>query len=204
MTDFLKKYVVVKWKIPLLFFGLCLFIFLNGAVFPNTDFGFYLFVFATLVLLISSIWHIRKGTKKVGFALLSTSLTPIFALGFMTYLFAGTKDKLDGKLALDRIEPLIEEKTNLVIPKNFVVLENLVQNAEGAFDSDYSIVLTIEYQESDEKSILKQILNPKESDKGSWENYIDGFDFNGINGTEPFYFKVDTLNNKMELNLSHL
>ncbi len=128
----------------------------------------------------------------------------------MAYLFAGMMNKPDGELALDRIEPLIKEKTDLIIPKDFEVLKNLIEHTEGAFDSDYSIGLTIEYKESDEKNIVKQIIKSAEleSDKGSWKKYDSGFDFehkyNEINRAEPFYFKVDTLNNKMELNLSHL
>lgn len=210
MTELLKKYLVVKWWIPLLFLGISLIIFLTGIILPNTDFGFNLFAFSVLILLISSIWQIIKGKKKIGFALLSTVLTPIFALGFMVYLFAGTMNKPNEELALDRIEPLIQEKTDLIIPKDFEVLKNLIEHTEGTFDSDYSIGLTIEYKEADEKNIVEQILKRAEleSDKGLWKNYANGFDFkynnNEINRAEPFYFKVDTLNNKMELNLNHL
>ena len=210
MTELLKKYLVVKWWIPLLFFGISFIIFITGIILPNTDFGFNLFAFSVLILLISSIWQIIKGKKKTGFALLSTALTPIFALGFMVYLFAGTMNKPDEKLASERIEPLIREKTDLTIPNDFEILENLIEHTEGAFDSDYSIGLTIEYKESDEKNIVEQILKSAEleSDKGSWKKYDNGYDFehkyNEINRAEPFYFKVDTLNNKMELNLSHL
>lgn len=119
-------------------------------------------------------------------------------------------NKPDGELALDRIEPLIEEKTDLIIPEDFKVLENLIEHTEGAFDSDYSIGLTIEYKQSDEKKIVEQILKSTEleSNKGSWKKYDSGFNFehnnNEINRAEPFYFKVDTLTNIMELNLSHL
>ena len=210
MTELLKKYLVIKWWIPLLFFGISFIIFITGIILPNTDFVFNLFAFSVLILLISSIWQIIKGKKITGFILLSTALMPIFALGFMVYLFAGTMNKPNGELALDRIEPLIKDKTDLIIPKDFEVLKNLIEHTEGAFDSDYSIGLTIEYKESDEQNIVEQILKSAElkSDKGSWKKYDSGFDFehnnNQINRAEPFYFKVDTLNNKMELNLSHL
>ncbi|TRZ43150.1 hypothetical protein [Robertkochia solimangrovi] len=210
MTELLKKYLVIKWWIPLLFFGISFIFFITGIILPNTDFGFNLFAFSFLILLISSIWQIIKGKKKTGFALLSIAITPILALGSMVYLFAGTMNKPDGELALDRIEPLIKEKTDLIIPKGFEVLKNLIEHTEGAFDSDYSIGLIIEYKESDEQNIVEQILKSAEmeSDKGSWKKYESGFDFeynyNEINRAELFYFKVDTLNNKMELNLSHL
>lgn len=210
MTELLKKYLVIKWWIPLLFFGISFIIFITGIILPNTDFGFNLFAFSVLILIISSIWQIIKGKKKTGFALLSTALTPIFALGFMVYLFAGTMNKPYEKLASERIEPLIREKTDLTIPNDFEILENLIEHTEGAFDSDYSIGLKIKYQESEEKHITEQIYNgiKSKSEKGIWKRNLSGFDFehngNEINRAEPFYFKVDTLSNTIELNLMHL
>lgn len=210
MTEILKKYLVTKWWIPILLFGISIILFISGAILPNTDFGFYSLVFFGFVLLISSVLQFFKGKISIGFFQLSFLAIPILFFGFMAYIFAGMMNKPDGELALERIEPLIQEKTDLVIPKDFEVLENLIEHTEGAFDSDYSIGLTIEYKESDEKNIVEQILKRAElkSDKGLWKNYANGFDFehnnNEINRAEPFYFKVDTLNNKMELNLSHL
>ncbi|CAM1361057.1 membrane hypothetical protein [Tenacibaculum litoreum] len=210
MTEILKKYLVTKWWIPILLFGISIVLFISGAILPNTEFGFYSLVFFGAVLLISSVWQLFKGKIIIGFLQLSILGTPFLFLGFMTYLFTGIMNKPDGELVLDRIEPLIKEKTDLIIPQDFEVLENLIEHTEGAFNSDYSIGLTIKYKESDEKNILEQILNSAEleSDKGSWKKYDNGFDFehnyDEINRAEPFYFKVDTLNNKIELNLSHL
>jgi hypothetical protein len=210
MTELLKKYLVIEWWIPILFFGISIFLFLNDIILSNTDFGLYLLIFSGFVLLISTIWQLFKGKKLVALLQFTILMIPILFLGFILVVFAGMMDKPDGELALDRIEPLVEEKTDLIIPKDFVFLENLIEHTEGAFDSDYSIRLTIEYKESDEKNIVEQILKSAElkSDKGSWNKYDSGFDFeqnyNEINRAEPFYFKVDTLNNKMELNLSHL
>lgn len=210
MTEIFKKYLVTKWWIPILFFGISIILFIKGTILPNTDFGFYNMLFSGILLLISTVWQFFKGKIAIGFLQLSILGTPILFFGFMVYLFAGMMNKPDGELALDRIEPLIQEKTDLVIPKDFEVLENLIEHTEGAFDSDYSIGLTIEYKEADEKNIVEQILKSAEleSDKGSWKKHNNGFDFehkyNEINSAEPFYFKVDTLNNKMELNLSHL
>ena len=210
MTEILKKYLVTKWWIPIFLFGISIILFISGAILPNTDFGFYSVVLFGIILLISSVWQLFKGKIVIGFFQLSILAVPFLFLGFMAYLFAGMMNKPDGELALDRIEPLIKEKTDLTIPKDFEILENLIEHTEGAFDSDYSIGLTIKYKESDEKNIVEQILKSAEleSDKGSWKKYDSGFDFehkyNEINRAEPFYFKVDTLNNKMELNLSHL
>ncbi|GFD81187.1 hypothetical protein KUL118_40490 [Tenacibaculum sp. KUL118] len=210
MTEILKKYLVTKWWIPILLFGISIILFISGAIFPNTDFGFYLLIFFGFVLLISSVLQFFKRRILIGFFQLSFLAVPILFFGFMAYMFAGIMNKPDGELALDRIEPLIEEKTDLIIPEDFKVLENLIEHTEGAFDSDYSIGLTIEYKQSDEKKIVEQILKSTEleSNKGSWKKYDSGFNFehnnNEINRAEPFYFKVDTLTNIMELNLSHL
>ncbi|KAF9659839.1 hypothetical protein ABMY20_01955 [Tenacibaculum sp. SSH1-16] len=210
MTEILKKYLVTKWWIPILLFGISIILFISGAILPNTDFGFYLLIFFGFVLLISSVLQFFKRRILIGFFQLSFLAVPILFFGFMAYMFAGIMNKPDGELALDRIEPLIEEKTDLIIPEDFKVLENLIEHTEGAFDSDYSIGLTIEYKQSDEKKIVEQILKSTEleSNKGSWKKYDSGFNFehnnNEINRAEPFYFKVDTLTNIMELNLSHL
>ncbi|MBC3846815.1 NAD(P)-dependent oxidoreductase [Winogradskyella echinorum] len=210
MTEILKKYLVIKWWLPILVFGISIILFISGAILPNTDFAFYTVLFFGVVLLISTIWQFLKGKIAIGFLQLSILAIPILFFGFMVYLFSGMMNKPDGELALDRIEHLIQEKTDLTIPKDFEILENLIEHTEGALDSDYFIGLTIQYNEYDEKNIVEQILKSAElkSDKGSWKKYDNGFDFehnkNEINRAEPFYFKVDTLNNKMELNLSHL
>lgn len=210
MIQILKKYLVIKWWIPILLFGISIVVFISGAILPNTDFGFYFLVFFGFVLLISSVWQLFKGRIVIGFFQLSFLAVPILFFGFMAYVFAGMINKPDEELALDRIEPLIKEKTDLIIPKDFVVLKNLIEHTEGTFDSDYSIGLIIEYKQSDEKNIVAQIIKSEklELDKGSWRKYANGFDFehnnNKINRAEPFYFKLDTLNNKMELSLSHL
>ena len=210
MTRILKKYLVVKWWIPILLFGIAIILFISGTILPNTAFGFYTLVFFGIVLLVSSIWQLFKGKVVIGFLQLSILVVPVLSVGLMVYLFAGIMNKPDGELALDRIKPLFKEKTDLIIPQDYEVLENLIEHTEGAFDSDYSIALTIEYKESDEENIVEQILKSMElqSDKGMWTKYNMGFDFeynnNEINRAEPFYFKVDTLHNKIELNLSHL
>lgn len=174
MTEILKKYLVAKWWLPILFFGISIILFISGAILPNTDFGFYAVSFFGIVLLISTIWQFFKGKIAIGFLQLSILAIPILFFGFMVYLFAGMMNKPDGELALDRIEPLIQEKTDLTIPKGFEILENLIEHTEGAFDSDYSIGLTIRYNESDEKNIVEQILKSAElkSDKGSWLSLI--------------------------------
>ena len=210
MTELLKKYLLVKWWFPLLLFGLSLFQLIKSPILPNTDFSIIFFILSGLILLASSIWHLFKGNKIIGFLQLVALVIPILFLGFMIYLFAGIMDKPDGELTFERIEPLIKEKTDLTIPKDFEILENLIEHTQGAFDSDYSIGLKIKYQESEEKYVTEQILYGKssKSDKGIWKQYENGFDFehseNEMNKAEPFYFKVDTLSNTIELNLMHL
>ena len=210
MTEILKKYLITKWWIPILLFGISIILSISSSLLNNANIGFYTVLFFGMVLLISAIWQFFEGKIAIGFLQLSILALPFLILGFMIYLFAGIMDKPDGELALERIEPLIQEKTDLVIPKDFEVLLNLIENTEGAFDSDYSISLTIKYKEHDEKKIVEQIVKHAElkSDKGFWKNYAHGFDFeinnSETNSAEPFYFQVDTLNNKMNLDLSHL
>ena len=210
MTETLKKYLVTKWWIPTMLFGISFILIMNGSLFQNNIFGFFTLILFGFILLISSIWQLLKGRKLIGLLQLSILTLPFLLIGFMAYLFAGIMDKVDGELSRERIEPLIIEKTDLNIPKDFEILENLIEHTEGAFDSDYTIGLKIKYQESEEKQITEQIhkgINSK-SEKGIWKSYANGFNFehseNEINRAEPFYFKIDTLSNTIELNLMHL
>ncbi|SNR42158.1 hypothetical protein [Flavobacterium sp. ov086] len=123
---------------------------------------------------------------------------------------------------------LIQGKTDLKLPKNFKVLLDSVEQTEGALDSDYSYALTIEYNQLMEKEIVKQITNSilfdtiktsnyadpiwdeinSKTEKGIWASKKNGFEFfhcdNDKNRAEPFYLTVDTLTNRIKLNLSHL
>jgi len=210
MIETLKKYLIRKWWIPVLLFILSIFLFLGNYLFPETDFSFYLMISAGFILFLAGIWQFFAGSKFMGVLQLSVLLIPLFFFGLMVYLFSGMLSKPDGELSIARIEPLIKEKTKLNIPKEYEILENLIEHTEGAFDSDYSIGLKIKYKESDEKFITEQIHNgmKSNSEKGIWKRYVSGFDFehneNEINRAEPFYFKVDTLSNTIELNLMHL
>ena len=210
MIEILKKYFIQKWWISLFLFIISIFLFLGDSLFPGTNFSFYLMISAGFILLFSGIWQFFAGNKFMGFIQLSVLLIPIFFFGLMVYLFSGMLSKPDGELSIARIEPLIKEKTELNIPKEYEILENLIEHTEGAIDSDYSVSLKVKYQESDEKYITRQIHNRinSKSEKGVWKHHIRGFDFkqngNDINRAEPFYFKVDTLSNTMELNIMHL
>ena len=210
MTELLKKYLLIKWWFPLFLFGIAVFLFISDLIFSNTDFGFYFLVLSGFILLIASIWQLFKGKKRVALLQLSLLIIPTILFGYMLVIFAQMLDKPNEELTLERIEPLIKEKTDLTIPKDFEILENLIEHTEGAFDSDYYIGLKIKYAESEEKYVTKQIhdgMNSK-SKKGIWKHYENGFDFEHSetenNRAEPFYFKVDTLSNTIELNLTHL
>lgn len=128
----------------------------------------------------------------------------------LAYFLAALFYKPDEKLATKNIKPLIKEKTDLVIPENFEVLDNLIEHTEGAFDSDYSILLKVKYLEVDEKSITEQISNTLhlKSEKGIWKRSENGYRFehknNEENMAEPFYFEIDTIINTLELDLYHL
>ena len=210
MTELLKKYLVIEWWIPVLFFGISILLFLSDVILSNTDFGFYLLIFSGFVLLFSTVWQLFKGKKLVALLQFFILIIPMLFFGFMLVIFAGMMNKPDSELSLEGIKPLIIEKTNLTIPKDFEILENLIEHTEGAFDSDYSILLKIKYQESEEKYITEQIHNgiKSKSENGIWKPNENGFDFkhnaNEINRAEPFYFEVDTLSNTIKLNLTHL
>jgi hypothetical protein len=210
MIEILKKYLVLQWWIPVLLFILSIVLFLGNYLFPETDLSFYLMISAGFILLLAGIWQFFAGSKFMGVLQLSVFLIPMFFFGHMVYLFSGMLNKPDGELSIARIEPLIKEKTGLNIPKEYEISENLIEHTQGAFDSDYSIDLKIKYQESDEKYVTEQIHDriKSKSEKGIWKRYVRGFDFehsgNDINRAEPFYFKVDTLSNTIELNLMHL
>jgi hypothetical protein len=210
MTEIIKKYLVTKWWIPIWFFGISIILFMSGTILPDSDLGFYILIFFSIILLISSIWQLLKGKAKIGFFQLSILAIPFIFFAFIAYLFAGITNKPNEKLALENIELLIQDKTDLIIPKNFEVLKNLIEHTDGAFDSDYSISLSIKFEESDEKNILEQINKSAEikSNKGLWKKYKNGFEFehnnNEINSAEPFYCTVDTLNNNIKLILNHL
>lgn len=210
MITILKKYLIQNWWIPVLFFIVSIFLFFGNYILPNTDFSLYLVITTGLTLLTSGIWQFYMGKKLIGFFQLSVFLIPLLFFGLMVYLFSGMLSKPDGELSIGRIEPLIKEKTDLSIPEEYEILENLIEHTEGAIDSDYSVGLKIKYKESEEKYITGQIRNrmDSQSDKGIWNYYENGFDFehsdNERNRYEPFYFKVDTLSNTIELNLIHL
>ena len=142
MTDILKKYILTKWWLPILLFGISIILFISDIILTNSDFGFYTLLLFGILLLISAAWQFFKGKLVIGFFQLSILTTPILFFGFMIYLFTGMMNKPKGKVALDRIEPLIKEKTDLIIPKEIEVLENLIEHTEGAFDSDYSIAVS--------------------------------------------------------------
>jgi len=162
------------------------------------------------ILLASSIWQLFNGSKTIGFLQLLVLAMSILYFGFVIYVMFSIFNKPNSKVALERVEPLIKEKTDLIIPKKYEILKNLIEHTEGAIDSDYSIKLTIKYEESDQKYVVQQILNQlnSKSEKGIWKPYENGFNFkhsgNENNRAEPFYFQVDTLANSMKLNLSHL
>jgi hypothetical protein len=123
---------------------------------------------------------------------------------------------------------LIQEKTDLKLSENFKVLIDSVEQTEGALDSDYSYDLTIQYAQLIEKNIVAQISNSvlfdtikttnyadpiwdiihSKTKKGIWARNKVGFEFlhcdNDVNRPEPFYLTVDTLTNRIELNLFHL
>ena len=210
MTNFTKKNSIIKNWFPVFFFIISLIVYFNNFTFLNTDFSFYLLIISSLILLISAIFHFINERINIGCLQVIILIIPVLLIGFGLIFMLGVERSTKDKLSQEEMTFLIKDKTDFNLPEQFEVLENKIEHTEGAFDSDYSIKLTIKYNESDEKNIIEQIIKSMklESEKGLWKDYDNGFDFehsyNEINRAEPFYFIVDTLNNKMELNLSHL
>ena len=210
MTNFIKKNSIIKNWFPVFFFIISLIVYFNNFTFLNTDFSFYLLIISSLILLISAIFHFINERINIGCLQVIILIIPVLLIGFGLIFMLGVERSTKDKLSQEEMTFLIKDKTDFNLPEQFELLENKIEHTEGAFDSDYSIKLTIKYNESDEKNIIEQIIKSMklESEKGLWKDYDNGFDFehsyNEINRAEPFYFIVDTLNNKMELNLSHL
>ena len=210
MTNFTKKNSIIKNWFPVFFFIISLIVYFNNFTFLNTDFSFYLLIISSLILLISAIFHFINERINIGCLQVIILIIPVLLIGFGLIFMLGVERSTKDKLSQEEMTFLIKDKTDFNLPEQFELLENKIEHTEGAFDSDYSIKLTIKYNESDEKNIIEQIIKSMklESEKGLWKDYDNGFDFehsyNEINRAEPFYFIVDTLNNKMELNLSHL
>ena len=210
MTNFTKKNSIIKNWFPVFFFIISLIVYFNNFTFLNTDFSFYLLIISSLILLISAIFHFINERINIGCLQVIILIIPVLLIGFGLIFMLGVERSTKDKLSQEEMTFLIKDKTDFNLPEQFEVLENKIEHTEGAFDSDYSIKLKIKYNESDEKNIIEQIIKSMklESEKGLWKDYDNGFDFehsyNEINRAEPFYFIVDTLNNKMELNLSHL
>jgi hypothetical protein len=204
-----KKSIIKNW-FPVFLFIISSFIYFTNSIFPNTDFSFYLLLISSLILLISAISHFINERNNIGCLQIIILIIPVFLIGLGMIFMLGVERRNKDKLSQEDMTSLVKDKTDFSLPKQFEVLENKIEHTEEAFGSDYSIILTIEYKESDEKNIIEQILKSAEleSDNGSWKKYDSGFDFKHnykeINRAETFYFKVDTLNNKMELNLNHL
>ena len=158
MLEILKKYLVLKWWIPTILFGISIIILLTETIFPDENSRFYTMIFFAVFLLVSIIWQFFRGKIIIGLFQLSVLAAPFLFLGLLVFMFAGVMDTPDGEVAVDRIELLIKKKTDLVIPRDFVVLENLIEHTEGALDSDYSIKLKIEYQEIDQKKVCRSNL----------------------------------------------
>ncbi|MFD2915483.1 hypothetical protein [Psychroserpens luteus] len=229
MTDLLKKYLLIKWWFPLLFFLIsCLTLYLTIG-WTNRIISEYFFWLTAVILFISTIWQFTDGKWYLSILQFSVLIVPTVAFAGLLILGQILNEKSEPReWTKNNMIGLIQEKTDLKLSENFKIITDSVQHTEGAFDSDYSYELIIEYQELEEIQIKEQIknsvlfdtintrYNPKsvwkiidsKTDKGIWTYYNNGFEFlhcdNHKNRPEPFYFTIDTLKNKIELNLQHL
>lgn len=128
----------------------------------------------------------------------------------------------------DSISKEIESKTNLKLTSNFEIIKAEKFNTPGAFDSDYTWTVELNYLESEEDKIRLQILNSryfnlktnseeeslvrKQIDssaiKGIWHRTTSGYKFiagnTEMNQREPFELSIDTVANKLHYELIHL
>jgi len=154
-----------------------------------------------------------------------SSILPLFIL---LVLFFSCKKTESIKSQKPEISKLIEDKTNLKLLDDFTVIVDSIVHTEGAFDTDYSYYLIIEYNPLIEKNIVEQITSSvlfdtiqssnyadpiwevihSKTEKGIWASTENGFNFfhsdTNPNKAEPFYLTLDTLTNRIELDLTHL
>lgn len=143
-------------------------------------------------------------------------------------LLSSCKERASIENQKPEISKLIEDKTNLKLSDNFTILLDSITHTEEAFDTDYSYYLIIEYNSLMEKNIVEQITTSllfdtiqssnyadpiwevihSKTEKGIWASKENGFNFfhchSNLNKAEPFYLTVDTVTNRIELDLTHL
>ena len=227
---FLKKW----WLPILLVLVICILFIIgikynNSILRPISKIFLYI---AIVIAVISCFWQFLNGKwylailQFIGFLILIGSV--------LSFEVIVAFNRIDNKLSNSQssnpqeISSLIKKKTDLELENNFIILKDDIKHTEGAFDSDYSYELIIKYQDFEKHKIKNQILNsilfdttntrynPKsiwkiinsKTDKGIWTYSKYGFEFlhcdNDKNRPEPFYIRVDTLTNRIELNLMHL
>ncbi|WP_298311340.1 hypothetical protein [uncultured Aquimarina sp.] len=134
IIELLKKYLLEKWWIPILIFGISFFLLINEYLLPNTNFSIYLFYISGLILVVSFVWQFFKRSKIIGILQLSILIIPVLIYGYIFYLIAMMFNKPVEKLAHQNIELLIEDKTNLELPSEYKILKNtrFINTGKGA------------------------------------------------------------------------
>ena len=85
---------------PVFLFSICLILYFTNAIYPNTDFTFYLLSISSLIVLISAILNFINERINVGCLQILILLITVFLIGFGLLLFKfgverRTNDKLD-------------------------------------------------------------------------------------------------------------
>ena len=124
MTEIFKKYILIKWWIPLLLFIFSSLIFLGLILSTNTillNISDFFFLFTIFLLLVAGIWQLIKGKWYLGLLQLGTLFVGviglIFIATFMT-MFGPDTDTFADNLELPKNVKL-EKPLDLRMGKNF-------------------------------------------------------------------------------------
>ncbi|MBQ4819603.1 hypothetical protein [Aquimarina sp. MMG016] len=230
MKEILYKFLVRKWWLPLLGVLIISILFVYGLQYDEgivrivTRSFFYI---AIVIGLVSWFWQIVSGKWYIT---IIQFVVLLFIIGAtLSFEVVMAFDTLKEKVTIsEQTTGLILEKTGLQLDNKIKVLKYDVKHTEGAFDSDYSISMELEYDAIFKNIIHNQIINSVLFDAIRTENYADpvwdhihskkirgiwcydtqGFEFlkanNDDNLKEPFYCTIDTVNRIIKLNMHHL
>ncbi|MBN1149765.1 hypothetical protein JXA84_00930 [candidate division WOR-3 bacterium] len=121
---------------------------------------------------------------------------------------------------------LIEDKTGIAIDTLFTIIVDSTRYTSGAFDSDYTRYIVIQYQDKSESGIEYQIVGSeyyncvaganyaesawimveKESLGGVWISRTFGYEYfhSKLERSEPFKLTLDTATNMINFEIWHL
>ncbi len=88
---------------PVFLFSICLILYFTNAIYPNTDFTFYLLLISSIILLISAILNFVNERINVGCLQILILLITVFLIGFGLLLKFGVDRRTNDKLDRDKV-----------------------------------------------------------------------------------------------------